>query len=117
MDSLSDTFLLLLVLLLLFGGGSSKETVRTLKEAYKSFVQIKRRQQEFTEEIKREILSDLNDVAEPVRSTANVMRSDPTPSSDLRVRILEARIRELEREIEALKKQAGRDGKGNNGSG
>ena len=117
LESISDSFILLLVLLFLFGGGSSKETVKSLKEAYKTFTQLKRRQQEFTEEIKREILSDVSEAVEPVKSTANVVRSDTTPGSDMRVRILEARIRELEKEIEALKKQAGKDGKGNNGSG
>ncbi len=115
-ESISDTFILLLLLLVLFGGGSSQDTVKSMKEAYKTFLHLKRRQQEFTEELKREILSDVEGTVEPVRSTASVIKSSDYSTSDLRVKILEARIRELEREIENLKRQAGNNGKDGNHS-
>ncbi|MCI4455195.1 MAG: twin-arginine translocase TatA/TatE family subunit [Sulfolobus sp.] len=120
-SNLEDTLIVLLVALLLFGG--DKKAVESVKNLGKMWGEFKRRQ----EELKRELMRELNEASEPIRQVGSEVSkgvseagqtyyvrpySNFTPSnSEDKIRKLEEEIRRLQAELERLKAVERKDGK------
>jgi sec-independent protein translocase protein TatA len=117
-SSLEDTLILLLVALLLFGG--DKKALESVKSLGKMWGELKKRQ----EELKQELIRELNETSEPFNQVKREILYDPPPTvrpyqrttginsplnNEERIRKLEEEIRRLQAELERLKKNDGKN--------
>ncbi|MCL4344410.1 MAG: translocase [Nitrososphaerota archaeon] len=94
LGSLSDTLIIIVVAILLLGG--EKDISGTVKNIGKYWNQIRNSENDFRKEITRELSDmDMN------------MNDPPRQASDIRVRQLERQVRELQDELERMKKKNG----------
>ncbi|MFP3201416.1 MAG: hypothetical protein RXR43_04025 [Sulfolobus sp.] len=110
-SSIDDFLVILLVGLLLFAG--DKTSASNIKSIMNAFNEFKKRRDEFINELKRElneVTSSNNEIIRDVSSTFNQGLNEAKNtlvSSVNEIKLLEERIRELEDEIERLKRQNG----------
>jgi len=115
--SLDDFLIVVLVALLLFAGDKNASSIKNLFKAYNEY---KRRRNELTAELRRELNEIANESTSPVREVSNQFKSGinelntytRTSYEDMRMKLLEERIRQLEDELRKLKESKnGSDGK------
>lgn len=99
LGSLSDTLIIIVVAILLLGG--EKDISGTVRNIGKYWNELRRSENDFKKEITKELDQmdlgiDMNTDSRPYRQT-----------SDTRVRELERQVRELQEELERMKKQNG----------
>ncbi|MEM0173907.1 MAG: twin-arginine translocase TatA/TatE family subunit [Sulfolobaceae archaeon] len=106
---ITDFLILLLVAVLLFSGDPNiKETAKTLG---KTLGELRRRQVEFTNEIKREILEETtnsinNELNLNTNNANRMIYIKPIYYQDEdKIKLLEERIKQLQEEIERLKNE------------
>jgi len=110
-SSIDDFLVILLVGLLLFAG--DKTSANNIKSIMNAFNEFKKRRDEFINELKRElneVTSSNTEIIRDVSSTFNQGLNEAKNtlvSSANEIKLLEERIRELEDEIERLKRQNG----------
>jgi sec-independent protein translocase protein TatA len=110
-SDITDFLILIFVAILLFSGDPNvKETARTIGKA---LGELKKRQNELQQQLKKEIFEQ---VEEPLKESGEeVLRSANTNLyikpiyyvEDEKIRILEAKIKQLEEELERLRNEKG----------
>ena len=106
--SLDDFLIVVLVALLLFAGDKNASSVKNLFKAYNEY---KKRRDELTAELRRELNEIINETTSSVREVSNQFRSSVNELNtnvrssfdDIRIKLLEERIRQLEDELRKLK--------------
>ncbi|MGC8661204.1 MAG: Sec-independent protein translocase subunit TatA/TatB [Nitrososphaeria archaeon] len=99
LGSLSDTLIIIVVAILLLGG--EKDISGTVRNIGKYWNELRRSESDFKNEITKEL--DQVDLGIDMNSTSRPYRQ----TSDARVMELERQVRELQEELERMKKQNG----------
>ncbi len=104
LGSLSDTLIIIIVAVLLLAG--EKDLSGTIRNIGKYWNQLRRSESDFKNEITRE----LNGMDLDINMDDTVSSSKPfRQANDTRVRELERQVRELQEELERMKKENGKD--------
>ena len=109
LGNISDTAIIILVAILLLAG--QKDIAGTIRNLGKTFEEIKRRQEEFRQELTRE-LSEAGEITGSIKkdlSDEPIIRPYYQQSQDYKIKQLEDEIRRLQSELERLKKGDGKN--------
>lgn len=101
--NISDTAIIILVAILLLAG--QKDVAGTVRNLGKTLEEIRRRQNEFKNEIMRE-LSETGEVTNSIKkdlSDEPIIRPYYQPTQDYKIKQLEEEIKRLQSELERLK--------------